>query len=66
MNFHLNLEQQKKDLEECQDFKVRRAFKAVDELRYKFINEASLKIFLRRMGHQVLKKELIAILRRLD
>lgn len=38
----------------------------MDELGYKFINEANMKIFLRKMGHQVIKKEIVAILRRLD
>ena len=66
INFHLIIEQQKKDLENCSDFSARRAFKAIDELQYKFINEANLKIFLRKMGHQVVKKELVCILRRLD
>ncbi|CDW85220.1 ef hand family protein [Stylonychia lemnae] len=66
INFHLIIEQQKKDLENCPDFNARRAFKALDELKYNFINEANLKIFLRNMGHQVIKKELVAILRRLD
>ncbi len=60
------LEQLKKELESCPDFSSRRAFKALDELNYNFINEANLKIFLRKMGHHVVKKELVAILRRLD
>lgn len=66
IKFHLILEQLKKELESCSDFSSRRAFKAMDELNYNFINEANLKIFLRKMGHHVVKKELVAILRRLD
>lgn len=56
----------KKELEECRDYSARRAFKALDELGYKYINDANLQIFLRKMGHQVKKRELVAILRRLD
>jgi Ca2+-binding EF-hand superfamily protein len=66
IKFHLIIEQLKKELESCSDFSARRAFKALDELNYNFINEANLKIFLRKMGHHVVKKELVAILRRLD
>jgi len=66
VNFHVILEQQKKELENCPDFSARLAFKALDELGYKFINDANLKIYLRKMGHQVLKREIVAILRRLD
>jgi hypothetical protein len=47
----LALEQLKKDLENCVDFNSRRAFKAIDELRYNFINEQNLRLFLMKMGH---------------
>lgn len=66
VHYHIQIEQQKKDLEGCFDFNVRRAFKAIDELRYNYINEQNLKLFLRKMGHHVLKKEITAILRRFD
>jgi Ca2+-binding EF-hand superfamily protein len=38
----------------------------MDELNYNYLNEANLKIFLRKMGHHTVRKELVAILRRLD
>lgn len=60
------MEQLKRDLENCQDFSERKAFKAIDEVGLKFINESSLKTYLRKMGHQVIKNELVAILRRFD
>jgi len=56
----------KKELENCFDFSVRRAFKAIDEHRFRYITDASIRNFLRKMGHQVLKPEIIAILRRFD
>ena len=62
----MNLEQLKKELEGCFDFSVRRAFKAIDEQRFNYLTEASIRMFLRRMGHKVLKPELIAIIRRFD
>ena len=60
------MEQLKRDLEDCQDFSLLRAFKAIDEFNLNFINASNLKYFLRKMGHQVEKKELVCILRRLD
>ena len=63
---HVNLEQLKKELESCHDFSVRRLFKAIDEPRFKFLTEGTIRLFLRRMGHQPLKSELIAIIRRFD
>jgi hypothetical protein len=51
VSLHLILEAQKKELEECGDFSVRRAFRTVDVLGYKFIHDANLKLFLRKMGH---------------
>ena len=39
IKYHLIIEQLKKDLEACPDFSSRKAFKALDELNYKFINE---------------------------
>jgi Ca2+-binding EF-hand superfamily protein len=56
----------KRELENSKGFSVRKAFKAIDELRIKYINEANLRTFLKRMGHQCLKSELVAILRRFD
>lgn len=66
ISYHLTLEQLKKELENCFDFNVRRAFKAIDEQRYNYLNEGSIRMFLRRMGHKVLKPELVAIIRRMD
>lgn len=66
LQFHVNLEQLKKELECCHGFSLRRLFKAVDEQRHKALTEASIRIFLKRMGHQPLKAELIAIIRRFD
>lgn len=51
MKYHLQLEYLKKELEECEDFSVRKAFKAIDDLSFKFINEQNLKHFLYKMGH---------------
>ena len=60
------MEQLKKELEGSFDFSVRRAFKAIDEQRFNYLTEGSIRMFLRRMGHQPLKAELIAIIRRFD
>ena len=54
------------ELESCYDFSVRRSFKAIDDQRFNYLTEGSIRIFLRKMGHQVLKAEITAIIRRLD
>jgi EF-hand domain pair len=66
IQFHLNLESLRKELEYSYDFSTSRIFKAIDESRLGFINESNLRIFLKKMGHQPLKAELLAILRRFD
>jgi len=66
IQFHLNLEQLKKELESSYDFSTRRIFKAIDEIRLGHLTESSLRIFLKKMGHQPLKAELLAIIRRFD
>jgi hypothetical protein len=45
------MENLKKDLEDCNDYSAKKAFKAIDQQGFKFINEHSLKAFLRKMGH---------------
>ena len=60
------MEQLKKELEASYDFSTRRIFKAIDEIRLGYITESSLRIFLKKMGHQPLKAELLAIIRRFD
>jgi hypothetical protein len=47
----LNIEQLKKELENCYDFSVRRAFKAIDQYGYNYLNEGNIRMFLRKMGH---------------
>jgi len=66
IQFHLNLEQLRKELEGSYDFSTSRIFKAIDETRLGYINESSLRIFLKKMGHQPLKSELVDIIRRFD
>ena len=66
IQFHLGLEQLKKELESSYDFSTRRIFKAIDEIRLGYITESSLRIFLKKMGHQPRKAELLAIIRRFD
>lgn len=64
--YHLIVEQKKRELESCQGFSARDAFKAIDVERFKYLNDYNLRLFLKRMGHQVVKKEITAILRRFD
>lgn len=64
--YHLRLEQLKLDLEEIEDYDLKKLFKMVDKNRKKFIDKAAIKSFLKRMGHIVQPKEVVCILRRLD
>ena len=66
IDFELRLEQLKQDLERFKRFSIRRAFKAVDYHDNKIIDEASIRRFLKRVGHQPVKEELTAIMRRFD
>lgn len=66
IDFELRLEQLKQDLERFNSFSIRKAFKAVDYQNYKVIDEGSIRRFLKRAGHQPLKEELMAIMRRFD
>jgi len=45
---------------------IRRAFKAIDYQNHRVIDESSLRRFLKRVGHQPVKQELTAIMRRFD
>ena len=62
----MNLEQLKKELESTPHFSVRKSFKAIDEQRFTFLTEGNIRLFLKNMGHQPTKAELIAIIRRFD
>ena len=66
IDFQLKLEQLKQDLERYPRFNTRHAFKAIDYMNYKVIDEQSLRRFLKRVGHQPIKQELINIMRRFD
>ena len=66
IDFELRLEQLKQDLEKFKLFSIRRAFKAIDYQNNKIIDEASIRRFLKRVGHQPVKPELTAIMRRFD
>lgn len=66
IDFQLRVEQLKQDIERLPGFSLRHIFKAIDSLNYKFIDEQALRRFLKMVGHQPLKCELIAIMRRFD
>jgi len=64
--YHLRLEQLKLDLEEIEDCNLKRLFRMVDSNRKRYIDQASVNGFLKRMGHLVQPKEVVSIVRRLD
>lgn len=64
--YHLRLEQLKLDLEEIEDYNIKRLFKMVDSQRLRYLDYGSIKSFLMRMGHIVQPKEVSCIIRRLD
>jgi hypothetical protein len=66
IDFQYGVEQAKRDLANVPGFSIRRCFKAMDEANTKFIDESSLRRYLKKVGHSPLKSELIAIMRRLD
>ena len=56
----------KRALENAYDYSVQKAFRAIDDWTYNYIDSSNLKRFLRSMGHLATKQELIGILRRFD
>lgn len=56
----------KRNLENAYDFTFKKAFQAIDDWSYNYIDQSNLKRFLRNMGHVASKQELVAILRRFD
>ena len=62
----MKLEGLKQELERYPKFNIRHCFKAIDYLNYKVIDELSLRRFLKRVGHNPVKKELVNIMRRFD
>ena len=63
---HLKADIMKRNLENQYDFNILKAFRAVDDWSYSYIDQNNLKRFLRNTGHISTKQELIAILRRFD
>ena len=53
-------------MEKFKRFSIRRAFKAIDFQNHRVIDEAAMRRFLKRVGHQPVKQELTAIMRRFD
>lgn len=66
IDFQLKLEQLKQELHRYQAFNMRHCFKAIDYLNHKVIEESALRRFLKRAGHQPVKRELVAVMRRFD
>jgi Ca2+-binding EF-hand superfamily protein len=56
----------KRTIENGYDFTFKKAFCAIDDWNYGYLDQQNLKRFLRNMGHVATKQELIAILRRYD
>lgn len=66
VRMHLKADLMKRALENSYDYSVQKAFRAIDDWTYNYIDSSNLKRFLRSMGHLATKQELIAILRRFD
>lgn len=56
----------KRCLENGYDFSYKKAFGAIDDWTYGFIDNQNLKRFLKSFGHVATKNEIIGILRRFD
>ena len=55
-----------KSLESQPDFNMRKCFKSLDVNGYGFIDEKSLRMFMKKLGHQLLKREVNSVIRRID
>lgn len=56
----------KRDLESQYDFTFKKAFSAIDDWNYGFLDQSNVKRFLRKMGTVTSRQELIGVLRRFD
>jgi Ca2+-binding EF-hand superfamily protein len=56
----------KRALESSYDFTFKKAFTAVDDWNYGYIDQSNLKRFLRKMGVVMSKHELVSVIRRFD
>jgi hypothetical protein len=68
INFLMTIEKFKRDFEDLPDFDIQKGFNLMCMLgeNNAFINEITLKQYMRTMGHQPKMAEIQAILRRLD
>ena len=66
VRFHLKADQLKRNLESSYDFTFKKAFNAIDDWTYGYLDQNNLKRFLRSAGHVATKHELVGILRRFD
>ena len=66
VRMHIKSDLMKRALENAYDYSVQKAFRAIDDWTYNYIDSSNLKRFLRSMGHLATKQELIGILRRFD
>lgn len=66
VRLHLKADLMKRALENSYDYSIQKAFRAIDDWTYNYVDSSNLKRFLRSMGHLSTKQELIAILRRFD
>lgn len=66
IDLHCRVEQLKAELESTPGYSIRRCFKAIDEINNKYFDEAALRRFMKKIGHNPTKNELVAILRRFD
>ena len=62
----MKVDQLKRTLQSQYDYTIKRAFNAIDDWNYGYIDHSNLKRFMRSMGNKVTKQELIGILRRFD
>jgi Ca2+-binding EF-hand superfamily protein len=66
VRYHLKADQMKRTLENAYDFTGKKAFAAIDDWNYGYLDQNNIKRFLRGAGHVATKGELVGILRRFD
>lgn len=66
VRYQLKVDQLKRLLENQYDFSFRKAFQAIDDWTYGYLDKNNIKRFLRSNAHVATDAELVAILRRFD
>ena len=66
IHFHIKVEIEKKELEQCDDFNTVAVFSNIDQLNYGYLDFDQFKNYYHKFKSEILKEDINAILRRMS